>query len=447
MLHRNSSRVLILGLGDSGMAAARLALAQGMAVRATDQRSRDELGTRLDGLPEEVETILGANPISALEGCSLLILSPGVDREHPLIHEAGAQGIEVIPEIEFAWRFRRDAPLAAVTGSNGKSTVTTLIHEMLLKSGISSVAGGNLGPPASDLVLSGEWDAWVLEVSSFQAESFIEFRPPVALLLNLSQDHLERHPSMREYAGAKARLFARQLQSDCAILNADDPLVSGFECPGRRRFFSLEHQADAWWDGTRLLLDTTPLIDSDELRIHGLHNIANALAASLAARELGAEPEAMTEALRNFAGLPHRHQEVFSSEGVIWIDDSKATNVGSTLSAISGYPESSVHLILGGMAKNQDFAILQDMIGRKVLRIYLIGRDAEEIGRALKGAAPMEDCGTLEEAVRRARILAQPNQWIVLAPGCASFDQYSGYPERGRHFAALACGDEDSSCR
>lgn len=440
------NRALVLGMGASGLAAARLVLADGMALRLTDQRKENELHLDQMEIPPDAELVLGGHPISSLEGISLLILSPGVPFNHPIIMEARQRNLEVLPEIEFAWRHRTQAPLAAVTGSNGKSTTTSLIAEMLRSSGISTGAGGNLGPPASDLILDNHWDTWVLEVSSFQAESFQNFRPQVGLLLNLSQDHLERHPSMGEYASAKARLFEHQRAEDLAILNADDPLVSTIKCPSRRQFFSLQHPADACLEEGHLVLHGKKLIPEKDIKLVGAHNTANALAAGLAALDLGASPEGMATALCNFSGLAHRHQPIHQSQGVIWINDSKATNVGSTLSAIEGYPEGSVHLILGGLAKNQDFSILRDAVSSHVAGLYLIGRDGAEIGRALHGCAPIEDCGTLDEAVRRARIAAHSGQWVILAPGCASFDQFSGYPERGDCFAALARGEGTSSC-
>jgi len=430
--------VLILGLGDSGLAAARLARADGMAVRICDRRDAKELQSRLELLPEGVDCVLGSEPKSALDGVETLIVSPGIPSDHALISEARRRNIRLLGELEFAWNHRQEAPLAAVTGSNGKSTVTTLISKMLERSGLSVVAGGNLGPAASELVLDKNWESWVLEVSSFQAETFVDFRPRVGVLLNLSQDHLERHPGFEDYVAAKARLFANQGPDDLAVLNADDPRVAELECPGRRHYFSLTQPADACLGGESLLLGGRTLMTRNEIRIRGPHNIANALAAALAARELGADFSGISSALRDFEGLPHRHQLVYEHGGVTWINDSKATNVGSTLSAIQAYPQKSIHLILGGLAKNQDFSVLRQAVAERVRYLYLIGRDAPEIGGALEGCAPQEACGSLEEAVRSARHRAQPGEWVILAPGCASYDQFSGYPERGDRFAALA---------
>jgi len=430
--------ILIVGMGASGLAAADLAVKDGMELRLTDRRGPDELAGVVDSLPSGCRTFLGSDRFDSLEGVSLVVISPGVPVDNPLVCEARQREIEVLSELEFAWRHRRDAPLVAVTGSNGKSTVTTLVAEMLNHSGISTAAGGNLGPPASRLVLDGSWDAWVLEVSSFQAEAFVDFRPDVGVFLNLSQDHLERHRVFDDYLSAKLRLFSRQDSDDTAVLNADDPRVAEVAVRSRRLYFSTEKTADGWLDGDRLIIDGEEIIRRSDIRITGIHNVANALAAGLAALKLGASPDAVAAALRDFEGLPHRHRLVCTSGGVTWIDDSKATNVGSTRAAISGYPPGSVHLILGGMAKNQDFSSLRDVVEEHVSTIYLIGRDAGLIGKALEGCAEIEECGCLEQAVRSARGNARSGQSVVLAPGCASFDQFSGYPERGEKFAELA---------
>lgn len=430
-------RILVVGLGSSGRAAARLAAAEGLEVWATDRRTADELEPDALGLPV-ARLELGGHPRDLLGGVDEVVVSPGVDPTIHLVGAARARGLAVTAEVEFAWRRRRDAPLAAVTGSNGKSTVTVLVREMLAAAGVAAVAGGNLGPPACDLVLEGGWDAWVLEVSSFQTELLGELRPRAAVLLNLSQDHLERHADMAAYAAAKHRLLAFQTAADVAVLNGDDPLVNDAPGAARRRRFSVAGPADAWLEGDRLVLDGAPLADRGELRLAGLHNVANALAAALAADALGAPRSAVREALAGFDGLPHRHCVVATSGGVTWVDDSKATNVGATVAGLAGYPPDSVHLILGGLAKGQDFGPLSPAVRRAAARVYLIGRDAETIAAALEGTAPAERCGTLESAVTRARQEAERGQWVLLAPACASFDQFSGYEERGEVFARLA---------
>jgi UDP-N-acetylmuramoylalanine--D-glutamate ligase len=433
-----SPRVLVVGLGSSGLAAVRLAAADGSEVWVTDLRSEAELSAELEELGDDVRTFLGGHPEDCLEGVGLVVASPGVAADAPLLEAARGRGIEINTEIEFAWRHRPQAELVAVTGSNGKSTVTELTARMLIAADRSAVAGGNLGPPASQLVLEGGWESWVLEISSFQAELLTEMAPTAAVFLNLSQDHLERHPDIDSYFAAKERLFAFQSESDVAVLNADDPMVAATRTAARKRSFSISNRADACLDGDELVLDGESIMKSAELRLSGIHNLANALAAALAAAALGSPLTAMAAALSTFDGLEHRHRTVHTADGVRWIDDSKATNVGATLAALGGYPDRSLHLILGGMGKGQDFSVLADEVRRTVSRLYLIGEDGPAIAEALAGSAPTESCGTLTEAVSRARRHAVAGEWVLLAPACASFDQFSGYGERGDRFAELA---------
>lgn len=442
-----SAPALVVGLGRSGVAAARLAVDDGARVRVTDVRTADQLIEAVGALPTSVETVLGGHPVSCLDGVSRVIVSPGVPADAPLLAAARAAGLEVLSEVEFAWRHRPDAPLVAVTGSNGKSTVTTLTGEMLRAGGFATAVGGNLGTAASELVLDGGWECWVLELSSFQTELFVGLRPRVGVFLNLSQDHLERHADLAAYAAAKRRLFACQRSDDAAVLNADDAASAATPTAARRRLFSVVRDADGWLDGATLVLEGEALMPADEVGLVGRHNLANALAAVLAADEMGVDRASLAATLRTFRGLDHRHREVWEHDGVRWIDDSKATNVGATLAGLGGYPDGSVHLILGGQAKGQDFAILRDEVARAARRVYVIGVDGPVIAAAMEGVAPIERCGDLAEAVRRARRLAVAGEWVLLAPACASFDQFSGYAERGDRFAELARGQEVAPCR
>jgi len=444
--YRTPHRVLVVGLGGSGRAAARLAAADGSRVRVTDLRPEAELDGVLANLPEVEDGFFGGHPASALEDVDLVVTSPGVAADAEILVTARGRGIPVLPEVELAWRHRPEAPLVAVTGSNGKSTVTTLIAEILRAAGVAAAAGGNLGVPACELILEDGWDVWVLEISSFQSELLVELNPRVGVFLNLSQDHLERHPSLTAYRDAKLRLFARQGPEDALVLNADDPPVAGTETAARRLPFSLVSPAEGWLDGDLLRLGGEALMPAERVALAGRHNLANALAAAVAARELGATPAAARTVLERFPGLPHRHATVHESGGVRWVDDSKATNVGATVAALGGYPERSVHLILGGLGKGQDFAALAPAVARAACVVYLIGADAEVIASALLGAAPIEQCGTLEEAVERARRRVSAGETVLLAPACASFDQFAGYAERGERFAALA-GKEAAPCR
>ncbi len=438
MTYQASSRVLIVGLGRSGVAAARLAITDGSEVWITDLRARTEFGDELAKLSGEERLFFDGHPEGCLEGVGLVIVSPGVPANAPLLEAARDGGIRVMTEVEFAWRHRPAAPLVAVTGSNGKSTVTELVAMMLNASGRATVAGGNLGTAASQLVHEGGWESWVLEISSFQAELLTEMQPRVAVFLNLSQDHLERHPDLDTYLAAKRKVFAFQGLHDVAVLNADDEAVASTPTVAPKRTFSISHPADAYLAGIDLVVGGERIITRSEMRLSGLHNVANALAAALAASALDVSKDAIVQALTSFDGLAHRHRTVHECGGVRWVDDSKATNVGATLAALGGYGDDSVHLILGGLSKGQDFAPLATEIQRAVSRIYLIGEDGQMIGEALEGSAPLEICGTLTEAVERARTHAESGQWVLLAPGCASFDQFSGYDERGDVFAELA---------
>ena len=431
-------RVLVIGLGRSGLAAAHLAAADGAEVWVTDHRSEADLAANLADLPEGSRVFAGSHPESSLDGVGLVVVSPGVPPDSRIVRSAMARGIAVATELEFAWRHRQDAPLAAITGSNGKSTVTELVTHMLREGGAAAVAGGNLGTAASQMVLDGGWQSWVLEVSSFQAELLQAMAPQAAVFLNLSQDHLERHPDMASYRAAKQRLFAFQSADDVAVLNADDPAVASTVTAARKKTFSLQGPADGWIEDGVLMLDGEPLVEASEVQLSGTHNLANALAASLAAAALGVGRPAMASTLRRFEGLEHRHRTVHAAVGVVWIDDSKATNVGATLAALQGYGDGTVHLILGGQAKGQDFGLLEEEVRRAVARLYLIGVDGPAIGRRLAKTAPIEACTTLEEAVCRAREKAVAGQWVLLAPACASFDQFANYGERGDRFAALA---------
>jgi UDP-N-acetylmuramoylalanine--D-glutamate ligase len=430
--------VLIVGIGRSGTAAAQLAARDGSEVWVTDLRDQRELAAALDELPPRTRRFLGGHPLTCLEGVDLVVASPGVPPYSEILATARRRGIAVNSEVEYAWRHAHDRPLVAVTGSNGKSTVTVLVAEMLNAAGNTAVAGGNLGTAAGELALTGGWKCWVLEVSSFQAELLTAMKPGVGVFLNLSPDHLERHGDQRGYLEAKRRLFAFQEAGDTAVLNVDEPDVAGTPTRAEKLGFSLDRPADAWLDGDDLMIGDDVVCRRPRMALTGIHNVANGLAAALAARRLGADLTAIRSVLESFGGLSHRHLTVHAAAGVTWIDDSKATNVGATLAAVRSYPRGSVHLILGGQAKGQDFSLLVPEVRRVAARVYVIGIDGPAIASALGDVVPVEDCGTLDEAVRRARDEAADGQWVVLAPACASHDQFSGFSERGRRFAELA---------
>lgn len=429
---------LVVGLGASGVAAARLLAREGWRVTVNDRAGADALGERLGQLPEGCRCVLGDHPLALLEGLSLVVASPGVPWDLPLLAAARERGIEVVAEVELACRFLT-APLVGITGSNGKTTTTALTGAILEAAGWRAAVGGNIGTPAAELAVGGDWDAVVLELSSFQLEGCAALRPRVGVLLNLSPDHLDRHPTMAAYLAAKVRLFARQRPDEWAVLNRDDAPLRGLATPSRQVFFSLsDRTAEAHLAGGRLVLDGAPLLPRDELPLLGDHNVANALAAALAAARLGVPREAIAGALATFTGLPHRHQQVAAARGVRFVDDSKGTNIGATAAGLAGYPPGSIHLILGGLGKGQDFRALAPAVTGRVARAYLIGAAAEEIAAGLAGVVPCEACGTLAVAVERAFALARPGDTVLLSPACASFDQFANYADRGEQFARLA---------
>ncbi len=440
MSEETSPLALVVGLGASGSAAAALLARQGFRVRVNDQAKADALGDRLASLPAGSETFLGSHELEALAGVSVVVVSPGVPPDLPLLREARRRGLEVMAEVELAYRALADVPLLAVTGSNGKTTVTSLLGAICQRAGLRVGVGGNIGEPATALALAGVWDVLVWELSSFQLEGCTTLRPRVGILLNLSADHLDRHPSMAAYLAAKERLFARQEAGDLAVLNADDPAVASLRTPGEHAFFSLRGGADAVLDGNVLTVDGAPLLPRTALRLLGDHNVANALAAALAAVRFGIDRDTVAAALADFAPLPHRHQLVAEARGVRFVDDSKGTNVGATAAGLAGYRPGSVHLILGGLAKGQDFRELRPAVAGRVARAYLIGEAADALAEALAGVVAVEHCGTLERAVASAAARAVAGDVVLLSPACASFDQFRDYRHRGDEFARLARG-------
>lgn len=429
---------LVVGLGASGVAAARLLVNEGWRVTVNDQAMANTLGDRLGQLPAGVQSALGGHPRALVEGMSLVVVSPGVPWSLEMLAAARERGVEVIAEVELAFRFFA-SPLVGVTGSNGKTTTTALVGEVLKTAGWRAAVGGNIGTPACELAGATDWDAVVLELSSFQLEGCTSLRPRVGTLLNLSPDHLDRHPTLSDYLAAKARLFAWQRPDDWAILNRDDAPLHGLATPSRQASFSLiDPSAEAHLAGGTLVLDGKPLLARAALPLLGDHNVANALAAALCASRLGVPRDAIARGLSAFTGLPHRHQLAAERRGVRFVDDSKGTNIGATAAGLAGYPAGTIHLILGGLGKGQRFSELVPAVRDRVARAYLIGTAADEIAAALHGVIPCEPCGTLSVAVERAFSLAAAGDTVLLSPACASFDQFANYADRGDQFARLA---------
>ncbi len=434
MLDLAGKRVLVLGLGISGLSAARFCAQRGASVLAADERPATAIGG-LEQLPSQVEQRLGA-PFPDAGDFDLVVPSPGVARERYARQAQRAWG-----DLELAFRALA-TPIIAITGTNGKSTTTLLVEAMLRAAGLRVRAAGNLGVPALSLV--GEpLEFAVLEVSSFQLEAVEDFRPRVAVVLNVTPDHLDRHGSFENYLAAKARLLAQQGPDDTAVLNFDDPAVRGLAEHTRARVVpfrtqgSLEHGAyfDAGCavlaepDGTR---ERYPL---SALQLRGVHNRENAIAALAAVAAAGASAQRAISAFASFEGLPHRMQTVARTGGVEWVNDSKATNPGAALRSLGSF-ESPVVWIAGGRDKGLDFHELADAVQGRVRAAVLIGEAAGKLEAALAGRVPVHDAGTIERAVCLAAQLAQPGDVVLLAPACASFDQFRGFEDRGERFRA-----------
>ncbi|HEY5658699.1 MAG TPA: UDP-N-acetylmuramoyl-L-alanine--D-glutamate ligase [Myxococcota bacterium] len=436
MLDLSGQRALVLGLGLSGRSAAAFCAARGALVVAADERPARELEA-LDALEGIAELVLGsAFPDPA--DFDLVVPSPGIP---PARYRERAR--RVWGDVELAYR-ALSIPIVAVTGTNGKSTTTALVALMLRAAGLRAAAAGNIGTPALDLV-GAALDVGVLEISSFQLETIDAFRPAVAVILNLTPDHVDRHGSFEAYVAAKARALAGQRAEDTAILNFDDPAVRALAdtAPARvvpfRTRGPLQH--GAWLDAgcVALRLGDAPVqrLSLDGLRLTGAHNRENALAALCAAACAGADPEKALYALTTFEGLPHRTQVVARRGDVLFIDDSKATNPGAALSSLASF-DAPLVWIAGGRAKGIDLTPLAEAAGRRVRAAVLLGEAAGQLERALAGRVPTCVVGSIEDAVRRAAEFARPGDLVLLAPGCSSLDQFRNYEERGRRFRAAA---------
>ncbi len=399
---------LVVGLARSGQAALRVL---GDAARGVDR-------ARGDDTP------------AALQGVGCVVKSPGVPRDAPVIAAARERAITVLGELELAWRLLPNA-FVAVTGTNGKTTTVGLLEAIHREAGVAAAVAGNVGTPLSALVGRLDPAAVVIcEASSFQLEDTLAFAPEGAVLLNLAPDHIDRHGSFDAYAAAKLEIFARQGNDDVAVAPAGLGLEDIGGC-ARRVCFGPGGELDdraghLWWDGA-------PLLAHDELRLRGAHNRANAAAAAAIALARGIDPDAVRAALRSFAGVEHRLEEVATLDGVLYVNDSKATNVGSTLVALASF-DAPVHLILGGGGKGQDFTPLRSTVAERCASVYLIGADGPAIGAAI-GAG--EDCGDLAIAVARARVAARPGEVVLLSPACESYDQFDDYEDRGRAFKEI----------
>lgn len=431
-------QALVYGLGISGRAAIRLLTAQGIAVLAVDDKAVDR-----GDLEESVELLPGGKLRQLPPGVDLVVVSPGVPLDRPLLEDARRCGVPVIAEVELAFPFL-NGPVIAITGSNGKSTTTAMAGEMVKAAGLAAEVCGNIGEPLAGLIDGPAGRVFVVELSSFQIEGIATFGPKAAAFLNLSEDHLDRYGDLEAYGAAKRRLF-RDLEPDAvAVLNADDPETLRTGTRARRRLFSrlgpVEDGCYATEDGRVIEVAggaETELFHASDVPLAGVQNLENAMAAALLARAVDVPPAAIRAALRSFQGLPHRLQKVGERNGVTFYDDSKGTNPGATMKAIEGFADGTVHLILGGRNKDADLATLTPMVRRKARRAYLIGEAAAEFQAALGDAVPFDLSETLDRAVRSAADQARPGEAVVLSPACASFDQFRNFNHRGDVFQDL----------
>jgi len=452
-------KVLVLGLGETGLSLVRWLSAQGARVRAADSRDFPPSLDQLRAQFPDVELRCGVFRSELLDGIELVAISPGVPlRDSPAVH-AAARGIPVVGDIEL---FARSLPqdkrpkIIAITGSNGKTTVTSMVGAMCRAAGLDTEVAGNISPAVLDVLLrrvGRQPDVWVLELSSFQLETTSSLNADAATVLNISEDHLDRYADMGAYIAAKARIFRSNGRGGVQVLNRDDPDSAGMALAGRLQDtfglnapstgsdWGIENDGEEAW----LVHGSRRLLNANELRVAGMHNVANALAALALCHAVGLPLAPLLNALRNFEGLPHRVQIVAEINDVVYYDDSKGTNVGATVAALQGLGRPAV-LIAGGEGKGQDFTPLHPAVSQHARAVVLIGRDAEMIAAALESCGvPVVRAADMADAVRQSAALAQPGDAVLLSPACASFDMFRNYAHRAEVFVdavrALQWGD------
>ncbi|MEE9185422.1 MAG: UDP-N-acetylmuramoyl-L-alanine--D-glutamate ligase [Candidatus Binatia bacterium] len=434
-------KVMVIGLARTGSEAARFLVRQGAEVLVSDSRGEQELRGEIESLAgHPLRFLLGGEEVGWVEGLDVLIPSPGVPSQNPLLRQACGKGIEIISEIELAYRFVR-FPLVAITGTNGKSTTTSLVGEIFREAGISAFVGGNIGTPLIGFV-SGPWDWGVVEVSSFQLEWVEQFRPRIAALLNLTEDHLDRYPDFASYCEAKGRIFDAQGDEDVAILNRDDPLVWSLQERARARVVSF-----GWAE-----VDQGVFASKDEIiwrdkgdeerfpitrvRIQGVHNVENLMAAVAVAKSIPVPREAIQRAIEEFPGMEHRLEFVREKDAVRYYNDSKGTNAGAVAKSLASFSDPII-LIAGGIHKGGDYRILKNEVRSKVKTLILFGAAKGIIQQALGHLADTVVVESLEAAVQEAQKYALAGDVVLLSPACSSFDMFRDYEERGRVFKTL----------
>jgi len=447
LMELNNKRVLVVGLGKSGVASALFLKAHGAQVTVSDTKSGDELRNEIPVLLDHGITVeTGGHGDRTFRGQDLIVVSPGVPVDAPPLVQARALGESVIGEIELAAQFL-PGPIVAITGSNGKTTTTTLTGEILTAAGLPTLVGGNIGTPAISLAERANPETTiVLEISSFQLETIQTFRPKVAVVLNVTPDHLDRHRTFEVYVDAKARIFENQQGTDFAVLNADDPTCATLGSRTRAEVFWFSRQKEvqqgAWVrDGNIVFRDAKgqrEIMQVSEIPLKGAHNLENVLAAVCAGVLMGCAPDKIRQAVRDFKAVEHRLEFVATIRGVDYYNDSKATNVDATIKALESFP-ANIHLILGGKDKGSDYTVLNDLLRQRVKRVYTIGAAAAKIESQIKGPEIVH-AETLENAVRKANATAQSGDVVLLAPACASFDQFKNYEHRGQMFKEIVRG-------
>ncbi len=447
MMELKGKKVLVVGLGKSGLAAALFLRRHGAQVTVSDVRSAEALAKDIPALLEEgIMVEAGGHGLLTFRRQDLIVVSPGVPLDTPELVQARNFGRPIIGELELAARFLRGKTLA-ITGSNGKTTTTTLVGEILEEAGIPTLVGGNIGVPVVALIDESTPDTWsVLEVSSFQLESTEQFHPQIAVILNITPDHLDRHGTFENYARAKERIFAAQTSDDFVVLNADNVRAAqaASHASARVFWFSLDRTVPqgAWVEAGHVVYraakDTTPerILPLHSIPLKGEHNVENVLAAVCAARLAGASADAIRRAIEKFKAVEHRLEFVATVNGVEFFNDSKATNVDATAKAVAAF-NNGIHLILGGKDKNSDYSQLAQLLRQRVRAIYTIGSAAAKIESELRGVVSLHSCETLDRAVSAAASAAHPGEIVLLAPACSSFDQFESYEHRGRVFKEL----------
>jgi UDP-N-acetylmuramoylalanine--D-glutamate ligase len=447
MMELKGKKVLVVGLGKSGLAAALFLRHRGAQVTVSDVRSAEALAKDIPALLDEgimVET--GGHGLLTFRRQDLIVVSPGVPLNTPELAQVKSFGLPVIGELELAARFLKGRTLA-ITGSNGKTTTTALVGEILQKAGMPTLVGGNIGVPVVELIDQSTDETWsVLEVSSFQLESTERFHPRIAVILNITPDHLDRHGSFENYALAKERIFAAQVEGDVVVLNADNARAAqaAVRSVGKVYFFSVEHSVmqGAWVEDGLLVYRAgkdeplEKIMPLKRVPLKGAHNVENVLAAVCASRLAGVSAEQIRGGVEAFKAVEHRLEFVAKVDGVDFYNDSKATNVDATAKALASF-SSGIHLILGGKDKDSDYRQLAELLRARVRAIYTIGSAAAKIESQLRGVVPILSSETLDNAVNAAASAARPGEVVLLAPACSSFDQFENYEQRGRVFKEL----------